>query len=598
MSGFEAAASAAGLVSLSLTLFQGCIQAFHFVESAAHLGGDADVIRCKLEWEQYQLYQWAEQVGLEGRPDARVNWTLAANILKQLEGLLTSSKEWKERYHLDIVEMEVNALTRDNPAAAPRTGFGLLLAKLKPNYTLTSSRIIQESNAPLKKLEWAAVGKDKLRRLVEDISYFNRCLHGLLESIDRNLVNAGLSALLRDIISRSNVSSELDVVKELLRSTSVASPEAVASAASLKKIRLILGLGQGTNGIQQQKSSTEVRLKLTYLKPKHLVRESMYDHPHRREIARYKSDLVLIEWRFLSKNLELHLKSRVDQLAILLGNADDVSFHSLHCMGILPKDNAYQPQDDSLVCYGLVFDLQIPRSATPSTSAPAILVLSDLYAKARRPSLNERLSIAIALAETILQLHTTGWLHKGIRPDNVLFLEAYGQAWSSRTAKGPYIAGYEYARPSNAETETVPSQPELELYRHPLAHGPARSNFNRSFDLFALGCILLELALWASLRNILKQVSHKHGTGLDEKHPAGFSKGPGNVSEWAQINAARDFLLKQQTQSVDLADVAFHAGETFREVIFLCLHASNDDPNDEDLETQKEVVEKLKNCKY
>lgn len=93
MSGFEVAASAAGLVSLSLTLFQDCIQAFQFVETAAHLGADADIIRCKLEWEEYRLYQWAEQVGVEGRPNARLNWTLATNILKQLECLLTSSRE-------------------------------------------------------------------------------------------------------------------------------------------------------------------------------------------------------------------------------------------------------------------------------------------------------------------------------------------------------------------------------------------------------------------------------------------------------------------------------------------------------------------------
>ena len=106
MSGFEAAASAAGVISLSFTLFKGCIQAFGFVETAAQLGTDADIIRCKIELEQYRLYQWAEQVGLEDRPKRHLNWSLVANILQQLEALLTSSKEWKERYHLDVVELD------------------------------------------------------------------------------------------------------------------------------------------------------------------------------------------------------------------------------------------------------------------------------------------------------------------------------------------------------------------------------------------------------------------------------------------------------------------------------------------------------------
>ena len=592
MSGLEVAASAAGLVSLSLTLFHGCIQGFRFLETAAHMGSDADVVRCKLEWEQYRLYQWAEQVGLEDRPNNRLNWSLASNILKQLEALLTSSQEWKARYALDMVEVGKNALERDAAAKdTPRkTGFGLLLAKLKPTYARGSSRIIQESNTTIKKLEWAAVGRDKLSKLVDDISYFNKCLHGLLESTDRNFISAALGALLRDIISRSNVSSELDVVKELLQSTSVASPEAVASAASLKKIRLILGLGK-SSGTQPSNSTTGVKLKLTYLKPRHLVRESMYNNPRGREVARYKSDLVLVEWRFFKRSAEPQLKSRVDQLAILLGNIHQPSFHSLHCLGILPKDSAYEPEDDIQICYGLVFELKVFLGATPASSPLTILTLSDLYARPRRPSLNERLSVALCLAETILQLHTTGWLHKGLRPDNILFRQCGSQTWESGTADGPYLAGFEYARPSNAETETVPRQPDWDLYRHPSAQGPARSNFDKSFDLFALGCILLEIALWTSLREILLKYAEKNDQVIDEKNLV-------NYSEWGQIDAAKKSMLCNTPVHGNLSDVAFYAGEIFREVISLCLHATNDNSDDESLETQKLIVEKLRDCKF
>ena len=592
MSGLEGVASAAGLVSLSLTLFHGCIQAFQYLETAAHLGSDADIVRCKLEFEQYRLYQWAEQVGLEDRPSNRLNWTLASNILKQLEALLTSSQEWKARYALDVVELGKNALEREVAAKDPprKTGFGLLLAKLKPNYTQASSRILQESNTSFKKLEWAAVGRDKLTKLVDDIGYFNRSLHSLLEATDRNFITAALGALLRDIISRSNVSSELDVVKELLQSTSVASPEAVASAASLKKIRLILGLGK-SNGAQPPNTSTGVKLKLTYLKPRHLVRESMYNRPQGREVARYKSDLVLVEWRFFKRSAEPQLKSRVDQLAILLGNTHQPSFRSLHCLGILPKDPAYEPEDNAKICYGLVFELKVSLSATPVSSPLTILTLSDTYTRSRKPSLNERLAIALALTETVLQLHTTGWLHKGLRPDNVLFRQGGNQIWDAGTADGPYLAGFEYARPSAAETETAPGQLEWDLYRHPSAQGPARSNFNKSFDLFALGCILLEIALWTSLKEILLKHVLENGSVIDEKKHI-------NHSEWNSIDTAKHDLLCSDSTEGNSANVAFYAGETFQEVISLCLHANNADPDDESLETQKLIVEKLKDCNF
>ncbi|KAL6718976.1 hypothetical protein ACLMJK_003211 [Lecanora helva] len=604
MSGLEGAASIAGLVSLSLTLFQSCMQAFQIAEAAFHLGVDADIIQGKLEWEQYRLYQWAEQVGLENEFNGRLNWAIAANILKRMEALLTSSKEWKKRYHLDVpsaVGKDDSASERQEftssaePSPARRTGFGAILATLKPHYTSTNSRIIQESNAPLKRIEWALVGKDRLNRLLSDINYFNNCLHDLLEFADRSFVTAALGTLLRDIISRSDESSELDVIKELVRTTSIASPEAVASAASLKKLRLILRLGKNADAGHKSRAFFGPKPTVTYLKSKHLVREFPHAHPYGREIARYKSDLVLIEWKFIKRNYESKMKDRVNQLAILLGNARDTLFHSLLCLGMLPKDSAYQADEEDEICYGLVFSLALPQMTALPSSKPKILTLADLYMKSRRPSLSDRLIIAQTLAESLLQLHTTGWLHKGIRPKNIIFLDVTGNDWESRSAKGPFLGGYEYSRPSNADTETVRFQPDLELYRHPSAQGPVRSNFSKAFDLFALGCVLLEIALWKDLGEILKSLiaQDRNINVRENQQPIDVS---GN-SEWNRIMAGKDYLLVQD-QGKDPADVAFYAGDTFWEVILLCLHAPTDNPDDGDLEVQKLIVDKLKDCRY
>ena len=295
--------------------------------------------------------------------------------------------------------------------------------------------------------------------------------------------------------------------------------------------------------------------------------------------------------------MELQLRSRVDQLAILLGNTSDASFHALQCIGILPKDHAYEPEDEAQVCYGLVFDLQVAQDGAPSHSPRSVFTLSELYAETRKPSLNERLTIALALAETVLQLHTTGWLHKGLRPDNVLFLQYESQTWDAGTAKGPYLAGYDYARPSNTDTETTPSQPELELYRRPSAQGPARSNFNKQYDLFALGCILIEIALWRSLKDIFVENGQKNDANINEKRSI-YQDSSNRASEWTQIITTKEYTLCSGTGNVDVLDIAFHAGETFKEVILLCLYATSDDPDDESLETQKEIVDKLRNCKF
>ena len=342
-----------------------------------------------------------------------------------------------------------------------------------------------------------------------------------------------------------------------------------------------------------------MKLKLIYLKPKNLVRDPTCIFPRGREVARYKSELVLVEWRTVKSQLEPQVKSKVDQLAILLGNTEDTSFHSLHCMGVLPRDAAYQPEDNTEVCYGLVFSLALGQPTALSASASRISTLQDLYSNTRKPSLNERLKIAQTLAETVLQLHTSGWLHKAIRPDNILFVGADGHGWEAQTAKGPYLAGYEYARPSNAVTETVPSEPDNDLYRHPLAQGPARSGFRMSFDLFAIGCVVLEIALWANLKEILQSLAqHITGSCIGEKSDIAADAGrSNNLPNRTQINRGKDYLL-QHSKTEDPAEVAFHAGESFMEVIRLCLHAHNDNSDDEDLEIQKLVVDKLKCCNY
>ncbi|KAL8853108.1 MAG: hypothetical protein Q9221_001990 [Calogaya cf. arnoldii] len=537
--GLEYAAGAGGLISLSLTLFRGCVQGFEIIQLAAHAGSEADNFRCKLEVEH------------------------------------------------------ASAIT------PPKTGFGKLLSKLRPDFPLASSRIIHESNGSIKKLKWAVFDRTKAANLVKDIVHFNNCLHSLLDNVNQDFVASALGSVLRDIISHSNATSELEVIKQLLSSSHIAAPTALASAASLKQIRLVLGLGPSDNSSEQsaQRAPPEgIKIKLIQLKPHLLQRETPRLLPNERELARYRSNPVLIEWKFIDRAHEKELKTRVDQLAILLANTYDASFHSLHCIGYLPKDVSYQPDDESLICYGLVFELTISASIPPRI-APAIRPLSTLFADARKPSLNERRDIALALAETVLQLHTSGWLHKGIRSDNVLYIDIGDSKWEYSNANGPFLAGYEYARPTTAHTEAMPAIPEHEIYHHPKRQGLTRANFRRSFDLFALGCVLLEVGLWSGLSEILQRVPLEL-TKQGHQSKASAIR-PGKV-DWVRLQSAKTKLLQNDDfeERSDLGGIAFYAGKIFQDVILLCLYADDEDPLDEDIGVQKEIVDLLRNSRY
>ena len=429
--------------------------------------------------------------------------------------------------------------------------------------------------------------------------HFNNALHGLLDNVNQDFIKSALGSLLRDIISRSNATSELEVIKQLLSSSYVAAPAAVASAASLKQIRLVLGLDPNHNSIDQpaQRAPPEgIKIKLIQLKPNLFQWESPLLSPTGRELARYRSKPVVVEWKFIERGHEKELKTRVDQLAILLSHTYDTSFHSLHCIGFLPKDVSYQPKDEDSICYGLVFELTISAS-NPAPFTPVIRPLSTLLAAARKPSLNERRDIALALAETILQLHTSGWLHKAIRSDNVLYVDTEESKWESGNATGPFLAGYEYARPTTAHTEAMPAVPEQEMYRHPKGQGLTPANFRRSFDLFALGCVLLEIGPWTGLSDVLQLGSLREDHLSRSLQPLAVSSGKVN---WARLEQAKTQLLQNEDleERKHLACIAFHAGKAFQEAILLCLYADDDDPLDEDISVQKKVVDHLRQSKF
>ena len=184
---------------------------------------------------------------------------------------------------------------------------------------------------------------------------------------------------------------------------------------------------------------------------------------------------------------------RIEKLAQLLAHkhAADAGFRTLQCIAVV--------QQPALKRFSLAF--RLPND-TSSTSLP--LTLQDAIASKTtvRPTLNQRFAMAVCLSQTLFELHSVQWLHKGIRSDNILFgWEPADDAGTQLKPKytNPYLAGFEFSREQNDRSTTEQDDRlERQIYRHPDRQGlPADSpKFTVLHDIYSLGVVLLEIGLW------------------------------------------------------------------------------------------------------
>jgi serine/threonine protein kinase len=145
------------------------------------------------------------------------------------------------------------------------------------------------------------------------------------------------------------------------------------------------------------------------------------------------------------------------------------------------------------------------------------------------PPLTDRITLMRLLSETVERLHAVDWLHKGLRSSNILFFT--DRTTGAINLSDPYISGFEYARPAQRDdmTQRPSEDPGADIYRHPATQ--AGLGFLKSFDLYSLGVVLLEIAYWAPIEKILgiadldrarpKEVSRVRATLLEDER---FSK--------------------------------------------------------------------------
>ena len=525
-----------GIVALSLTCLHGCVKGLAILSKAVHYDGDVSNVRLRIELEQHSLFTWAEAAGLTQEPPTLL---MSANdapfvpkILGQLEKLLSDLNQLKIRHGLNLRSVSEIFETLDDDENSTLSKLG---PKPRECVRRATEAIFYKRKSPWKKLRWVTLDEKKVDKLLEEVKGYTARLEKFLEQPRRAKRAGDLDGVLRDAVINVNDYQKLDIIGR--ESEQASSRFAIAAAARLKKTRLKLGLsdslllttsaslqrgpvektsGQGLNfchSLNSQvssNSSSSMRLLMRQLTMSRIARANGL-----RTLTHYDNRAVLLEWKGGLGPDSAAVEKRVNQAAAFLHKLEP-SFHSLPCRGYVKDHDANR--------YGYIFDLPenlqpAPLPAQPSQSQPSLVPLPNLRSLRKifdqsltAPSLNERLSISVTLLETLLNLHTSGWLHKELRSDNIIFISMPGDVGDDYIDLSPhstYVVGYVYARADDPGEMTEPLESELDadLYRHPLSLGNSRLSFRKSFDIFSVGCTLLEIGLWSSLRQILERHS-------------------------------------------------------------------------------------------
>jgi len=418
---------------------------------------------------------------------------------------------------------------------------------------------------------------------MSDISDLNSKLHQLLDTVERERRTQVDVMLLRDILSRTSTAFEVEQIQCVLGPSPSFTNEAIKSAAILKQLRLYMGEETRDDEVRTplSKEGTASMPVLTNLKHKRLAPYTT-TAPFRYqgiELARYRQEAVLVEWKIAEGAMWQKISNQVKSLATMLSSPAGKDSQSLICRGYIPWEERE--------LYVLVYNVPspVPRDAANYWE---LRTLRALILEQPHLSLDRRIKIARTMAEVVLQLHTAGWLHKSLRSDNILFLAPQGSSSSDFLHTPPYLVGYEYARPDTTQGAMLTQLPDTELvadlYRHPKARGVSREKYRTQFDMYALGCVLLEIGLWQYLLDVKTRYLDPD---LDDK-----------ITEATRSNKDVDLpsLLELSNTEPLYQQLQHCVGEAFADAVVSCISMEMT-TDDASLDVQQAVVGKLRKCK-
>jgi hypothetical protein len=356
---------------------------------------------------------------------------LIIQMLQRLYGQLYSFASTKERYGNGKEETWDPAIISEGDLAA-LVGLGQ-----------AEDRAMAKGTSRRRKAMWVLVDKKSTEKMVVTFEEWTERFRLLIESAWWPLPTFSLPSQLEGLkldkdTADAGLLPDLELRKLLMDD----------SASADVAVHLKLALGQ----LQKRSKAGDSHLDLGILKGNTVAVEYLeYAQDDR---TKYIKEPVL---------------RRIQQLSALLHQQKDERFKVPRCIGYF--------DDIAPTRIGLVFELS-PHVTTAES-------LYNLYGAKTRPSLDSRLKLAHQLAESLMLLHSVGWVHKSLRSSKIMFFRTDKELRENPgvNLQSPKVLGFEYARMDSDATSLTPDH-EQDLYRHPERWGETKERFTMVHDIY------------------------------------------------------------------------------------------------------------------
>ncbi|KAK4147501.1 prion-inhibition and propagation-domain-containing protein [Dichotomopilus funicola] len=526
---------------------------------------------------------------------ARIQWLLSefrelnARYGNELPVAIREGETGDEKQPTDMdVLKEISSLAMSYEAKKKERRHARGTNHIREFFERTGHQTLDIVTHPVR-VRWIALDKDTFDGLLKDIHTLTERLHELMRNYrEREIDNITAKTYREMILTRNNVEQlrdMLDAVTSLISTSAGTRREGEAhlndhnlqDLVQLKKLSRISdailaklhadhsrGNTKRSDNIYQRLSDLDVTVRrYTDADLSRVFEWNEQDSDEPELLTRPRGILnteeghvpVWIEWKAIGDIPPGSLRDeesalRTMALAEMLHQPKPASLHAPECVGFF-DDREVSGMDR----YGWMF--KMPDDGDYDTRVASLYdVLGDVR---KKPPLSQRVAMAAKLCATVLNLHAVNWLHKGIFSDNVIFhfsgddgnsnqedgqqLSTGNGATNSRhnplgyDPSKPLLSGFEFSRPDGTETTARDVDIVWDLYRWPgiQRQRPTERNSRKTYDLYSLGLVLLEIAHWEKLHVLM----HLGGGRTD-----------GNSNEEAapnipleQSKSVRDWLL-------------------------------------------------------